>query len=169
MGKTIAKSKIFSVTVEVSDERLRQLKKAPEVVEKALEAAADWWRTGILPGHFERGAAAKYGYAPRSKAYVKKYPNANPLVRTGAMKADLLARAALRMQGRTLTMQANRLNFCPRMGDNDQDLYVTHSNRKANGYPNMKREIRLVTDAEREQLANIMAAEIEKGLAPKAD
>lgn len=52
---------------------------------------------GRLPSHFEVMAVNRYGYKPRSKRYqirkAKRYGTTAPLVRTGALKAAILANA----------------------------------------------------------------------------
>lgn len=52
---------------------------------------------GRLPGHFEFSAIAKYGYKPRSKKYsirkAKQFGTRAPMVRTGSLRASILANA----------------------------------------------------------------------------
>ena len=59
-----------------------------------LESMADEWHERYLPGHFEEGATAVYGYAQRKSKYLKRkrrlYGHQRPLVFTG--EALLLSR-----------------------------------------------------------------------------
>ncbi len=169
MSTHVSRGKIFYVSVEVDDERLKQFKKAPELMQDALQKGAFYYHTGIFPRHFEAGAAGRYGFAPRSQAYLKKKGGGKPdLVNSGRMKADLLARAALRSSGKMVTLQLTSrvLNLCPNMPETSTDLYVKHNNKSANGYPNLKRELRQVTDDERELIATAVTFDLEKNFGP---
>lgn len=168
MSKHISKGKFFSVEVVVDDERLKQFGKGSEIILEAVEEAANYHHTGILPRHFTPAAHDRYGYATRSKAYLKKKGGNPDLVRTGAMKAELLSKAAFRREakGVTLQMYSRVLNLVPNMPANSNDYYVKHSSSTARGYPNLKRELRLTTDDEREEVAVVAAKVIEDRLAP---
>lgn len=162
MATTISKGKMFSVVSAIPDAFLAALKAAPDIAEKALGAAADYWHTGILPKHFEIGASQKYDYAPRGPKYLKdrKKRGKPPLVYSGSLRHDLKARAAIKTTGKTgveLKMFARVLNFA-RTLENSPDKYVKHKNGV--GYPNLKREIKAVTDEEREQIANVIQDQI---------
>ncbi|MEI6236203.1 MAG: hypothetical protein WCT04_24370 [Planctomycetota bacterium] len=169
MSKTVARGKVFAVTVEVDDERLALFKKAPELVEKALDAGALYWQTGILPDHFKSGAGAKYGYAARSMAYIKRNGGKPYLTHSGQLRDDLLSKSATSMSGRTLTMKisSNVLNLVPAMSDSNEDLYVKHSNKKASGYPNLKREIRTMLSVEREQIMQVIEDSLRESFNPE--
>lgn len=166
MTTTVSKGRLYSVTVEVSDERLRAMRDAPELAEKGLMAGADFWHTGILPRHFQRSAHSTYDYADRTKKYKRRKRGAPDLVNTGAMAAELMGRAAFQRVGKAvnLKMYARALNFAPSMPANSSDHYVMHGSRRGRRgakYPNMKREIRAFTEAEREQVAEAIAQRLE--------
>jgi len=104
--------------VTVDDERLAQMKKAPELWKTALQAGADYWHTGILPKHFQTSAHGRYDYALRSKKY-RQFKHGKPdLVNKGSLRRDLAARADF-TQGASvvaLKMHARVLNLVPRDG-----------------------------------------------------
>jgi len=172
MSKTIAKGRLYSVTVEVSDERLKAIKDAPDATEKAMMAGADYWHSRILPEHFQRSAHAKYDYADRTRKYRMYRKRGRPdLVYSGAMASDLMSRASFQRvgQGVNLKMYARALNFAPSMPQNSSDHYVTHTSRgrkRRARYPNMKREIRAFNEADREAVAAVVAAELEHLFSP---
>lgn len=168
MSKTVSKGKMFAVTVEVSDERLRMMREAKGNAEDALIKGADFWHTGILPKHFEKGAGAVYNYAPRSGTYLKQSRKRGKplLVYSGSLRQDLRSKASFQKVGTgvNLKMFARVLNFAPTMPENSADLYVKHKNGR--GYPNLKREIKAVTDDDREKVAEVVAAELEHLFTP---
>lgn len=174
MSTTISRGKMFAVTVEVSDERLRAMKEMKGNAEDALMAGADYWHTGILPKHFEQGAAAKYGYAVRSKNYIVQMRRRGglPLLYTGSMRDELESRASFQRVGMSvnLKMFAHSLNFAPTMPENSDSTHVRHSTRARSGrgalYPNLKREIKIITDDEREAVAVVITKELERSMAP---
>lgn len=162
---------MFRVSVEVADDRLKAMTAAPELSAAAIQAGADYWHTGILPKHFEAGAGAVYGYAARSITYLKdRRKSGKPsLVFSGSLRRDLKARAAFKTSGKTtveLKMTARVLNFVPNMAQNDQDYYVKHKNSR--GYPNLKREIKLMTDDEREAVAAVTTKQLALSFDPAA-
>ena len=63
----------------------------------------------------------------------------------------------------TLKMTAKVLNFAPRMGENDQDLYVRHKNGR--GYPNTKREVKAMTPDERDAIAAVIVNNLNRAFA----
>lgn len=164
----ITKGKIFRLTVEVSDERLKAMREAKGNAEDALMAGAEYWHDGILPKHFEKGAGSVYGYAPRAAKYLRDpRKGAKPaLVFTGSLRQDMTKRAAYQRVGSAvnLKMTARVLNFAPAMPENSGDLYVKHKNGR--GYPNLKREIKAFTEDEREMVAAVVAADLERSFAP---
>lgn len=166
MSKTIAKGRLFSVTTEVNDDRLRAMRDAPELAEKALIAGADYWHTGILPKHFEKSAHSVYDYADRSKAHNKRKQGRPDLVFSGSLRRDLKAKASFQRvgQGVNLKMTARVLNFVPRMAENSLDRYVKH--KKGRGYPNLKREIKAQTPQDREDVASVVTSTLESLFAP---
>jgi len=170
MSKTITKGALFSVQVEVDDERLAALKNAPDVVDKALQTAVEYWHTKVLPEHFKKDAHAKYGYAQRSRNYLKQQRGKPDLVASGSLARDLKARASFNFKKSAIEMRmtARVLNLVPRMQETNPDSYVQHGGRRgAKKYPNLKREIRVVIDAEHEALAAVFSKEVEIGLQAK--
>jgi hypothetical protein len=151
---------MFRVTVALDDERLAVFRKAPDLCMKALQAGADHWHTKILPRHFNSEAHGKYDYAQRSRDYLKSKHGVPDLVSSGSLRRDLKSTASFVEGGSVmeLRMHARVLNFAPAMPENSFDRYVTQ--RKAGrgvGYPNMKREIKAITDDEREAVAQVVA------------
>jgi len=159
---------LFRITVEVDERRLSQMRRAPELAQAALQAAADFWHTGILPEHFTGKAHARYGYAARSISYMKssKKRGKPDLVFSGSLARDLRARASFSQKSTSveLRMTARVLNLVPRMAENSTDIYVQQKGGR--GYPNLKREVKAIIDSEREQLAEVVAAELEKAFGP---
>jgi hypothetical protein len=146
------------VTVEVNDGPLKAMRAAPELAESALQSGADFWHKKILPRHFEKKAHDVYGYARRAINYLKNRAKGQKpdLVFSGGMRRELGGFAAFRKSGKTLElkMTARALNFAPRMNENDESLYVQHKNGR--GYPNLKREIKAITDDERAEVAEVV-------------
>jgi hypothetical protein len=167
--KTVSKGKLFRVTTVIDDDRLKQLRKAPEILYAAVEVGAEYWHSRILPGHFESGASGKYGYAPRSLAYIRRNKGKPSLVHSGSMRNDLTARAQFKQTAGSveLKMTARALNFAPQMPQNTADLYVV--SRKGRGYPNMKREIMVVLEDEREAIAEVVTRELEQKFKPTGE
>lgn len=173
MSITISSGKAFTVYFEMDDTILRAMRKAPAAAERAMAAGADWWHSKILPEHFKKDAHGHYGYAERTKAYMKQARKGTKpdMVYSGAMRRQLIGRYAFkyaRGSGGQLTMSARALNFVPKMSNDDPSLYVKHSNTTKNGYPNMKREIKVITEDEHEAIGRIVQAELE-GSFPTAD
>jgi len=177
MSQTISKGRIFSVAVEVDDDRLAQMKKAPELTQKAMQHGADFWHGKIFPGHFDPPAHGKYGYADRSFKYRKSKHGIPDLVKTGSMKRDLTSAARYRLMGSGATLEmkmwARVLNFSPVAagGENSQDLYAPMKPKKRGGgprapYPNMRRELKIVLEDEREAIAVEMANKLEESFGP---
>jgi len=139
----------------------------------ALRAGAEYWHTGIVPAgmtskpggiladHFEAGVQSKYGYAPRSPSYLKQKGGRPSLVFNGSLRRDLKVSPAYIIGARNaivLNMRARIFNLVPNLPQNSEDLYVKHKNGR--GYPNLKREIRVVTDDEREMIAKVVQVKL---------
>jgi len=167
MSTTIARSSMFTVYTTVNEERLKQFRRSPEICLRAMQTGANYWHTGILPEHFKKPASAMYGYARRSTAYLKspKKGSKPDLVQSGSMRRELLARAEFRAMrtGVELRMHARILNVLPNMPQNSLDHFVRQKvGKKLRNYPNLKREIKVVTQVEAELIAQIVTAEIER-------
>jgi len=159
--RVASKGRIFGFTVDIGDELLAKLKGFPDILQKANEDGARYWHGEILPKHFEPSAHAKYGYAQRAKNYLKQtYKRGLPdLVFTRSMQTEMTTRIGelkATARGAAVKLRAKTLNFCPNMGENNQDLYVTHAARNGHrrSYPNLKREIKVVLDEERQAVAD---------------
>lgn len=65
----------------------------PRVTKEALARVLRWWHAILLKEHFKPGAAAKYGYKPRSPRYLarkkRKLGHTIPLVHSGLMRRSL--------------------------------------------------------------------------------
>ncbi len=169
MSTTISKGKMFRVTTAVDDCAAQGHAQAPELATQALQVGADYWHTGILPLHFRSGAAGTYGYAARSSTYLKDHRKSGkpPLIFSGSLRRDLTSRAAFKIGAANtveLKMQARVLNFAPAMPANSDDLYVRHKNGR--GYPNIQREVKAITDDERESVAVVITADLERSFDP---
>lgn len=153
--KTVTKGVLFRLTVEVDSDTLVAMGKVPELAAKAMQAGADYWHTKVLPWHFEPFAHGKYGYASRGKPDRRKVGKPD-LVFTGKMQQDLLLRAAFSIVGQAvvLRMQARTLNFVPAMPENSDAVTVVRSNGRP--YPNMKREIKAMTDSDRKAVGAVV-------------
>lgn len=162
MAVVVSKGQVFRVTLAISDVRLQQMAEAPSLAAEAMQAGADYWHSKILPRHFDKDARGRYGYAPRSRYYSRnKAKGQKPdLVFSGSLRRDLRARAAyvIGKGSVELKMTARVLNFVPNMPQNSADLYVKQRNGK--GYPNMKREIKEITDEERAVIAAVVKAKL---------
>lgn len=170
--KIESRGRIFGVVTEVSDSLLKNLRNSPEVLQKANAAGAEYWHTGILPGHFEKPAHGKYGYARRAVNYLKtRAKGGKPdLVNSGSMRREMLHNRQITATatGAKLKLRARVLNLVPSMQENDQNLYVTHTSRNGGRrtYPNLKREVKVILDDEREDVAKVVAHSIQEGIKP---
>ncbi|MCL2647736.1 MAG: hypothetical protein FWD61_12120 [Phycisphaerales bacterium] len=162
-GTHASKTQLFYATIVINPQLLNAIKSAPDIARTALDAAADYWHTKILPLHFARDAAEKYDYAPRTDRYLrqkrKRWGGRPDLMYSGSLRRDLTTKAAIKQMGSDrhvvveLRMWARVLNFVPNMNYDDTSKRVKHSNSTHIGYPNMKREIRAITPEENEALA----------------
>ena len=126
-------------------------------VDRALkrmwEEVGKYWQEHMLPRHFERGAAGRYGYQPRSKKHkqrkarsfrkgVAQAPDID-LLMTGRSRADLSRPAAIRAYPTrfSLTMRADRSYFSMR----------PYKSR----HPAMGEEVTRVTPQENAELARL--------------
>ena len=168
---TSTRASLFRVTVAVDEDRLRRMKHAPDAAAAAVRAGAEYWHDRVLPRHFEPEAHGKYHYAPRALTYLEnRGKRGKPdLVFSGSLRSDLISRAAYKETGRStieLRLTARVLNLVPNMPQNSADLYVKHNGGR--GYPNLKREIKAITDDEREAVAQVIAGTFERALAPSS-
>lgn len=67
-------------------------------IRMGLRNATLFWQREMAAGHFEQGAAGKYGYAPRTKKYqirkAKRWGHQQPLVWTGVTRDWVRSRFA---------------------------------------------------------------------------
>ncbi|MCA9010356.1 MAG: hypothetical protein KDB01_11445 [Planctomycetaceae bacterium] len=86
---------MMDMSVVIEEENLSE--RAVNQVVKVTGSLVMQEHRGRLPGHFEVIAVKKYGYKPRSKRYqirkAKQYGTTAPLVRTGSLRAAILANA----------------------------------------------------------------------------
>lgn len=148
------------------------MKKAPDVAAAAMQAGAEYWHDGILPEHFKTGASAKYGYAPRAVNYLKSRGKSGkpPLVFSGSMRKDLTSRAIYKqLAGGAIDVRmfARVLNLATNMPNNSPDLYVRHKNGR--GYPNTKREVKVLLEEEREAIADVCVKHLQAAFDPAGD
>jgi hypothetical protein len=160
----ISNAAMFRVTFAVDEGILRAMKAAPDLASQAIQKAAEDWHDKILPNHFKKEAHSLYNYAERSPSYLRQSfkSGKNDLVYRGGLAHDLKSRASYQIGAQlsvSLKMSARVLNFVPRMAENDQSLKVTH--RDGRSYPNLKREIKAITPAEQEALAQSITARLE--------
>jgi len=165
MATTISKGRMFRVTTTVDDARLKQMRDAPNSAARAVQDGAEFWHSGILPIHFKIGASSRYGYAARAVSYLKdrRKNGKPPLVFSGSLRKDLTARAAFKVGAQAsvdVKLSARVLNLAPAMPENSADAYVKHKNGR--GYPNLKREVKAMTDDDRENIAIVTAASLER-------
>ena len=161
MAATISKGRLLSVFVQYDEQKLAALRKTPELIQAAMQRSAEYWQTGILPEHFKKEASEKYGYAPRTKKYLKRKGYKPSLILSGSLRRDLRSRAQFKVQrtGVELRMTARVLNLAPTMAENNQDLYVAR--KGTHGYPNLKRELKVVLSEEQAAIAAIVTKELE--------
>ena len=109
-----------------------------ELLRESHADIGDHWVRTMLPGHFERGAREKYGYAARSKGYLARKTNvwrkgkaAPPfldLVFSGDMRRVMLSVVSVRgfPSRTTITMVApNYMTFRPKGNQPDKHAEVT--------------------------------------------
>jgi hypothetical protein len=158
--RIVSKGRIFGFETVISDELLDRLRKQPEILQTANAAGARHWHTHILPRHFEPAAHGKYGYAPREPRYVKSKHGKPDLVNTGSMKQEMLSflQITATATGAQAKLRARTLNLVPNMQENDQNYFVTQRLKKGGTrpYPNLKREVKIVLDEEREAIAEVV-------------
>lgn len=157
--KAIGKGKLFRAVFEVDDALYKNMQRSPELAEQATMAGAMFWHDGVLKRHFDKDARGRYGYEPRSGSY----PHDNrkgykpDLVYSGSLRHDMLTRATYRAVGKTIEarMYGRVFNFLPNLPQNTDAKTVRLKDGK--GYPNLKREIRVVTQEEAENVAQVVA------------
>jgi hypothetical protein len=160
--KVVSKGRIFGFTTEISDELLDRLGKQPEILQKANAAGATYWHSGILPQHFEASAHGKYHYATRASKYLKsRGKQGKPdLVFSGSMKQEMLSflQVTATATGAQAKLRARVLNVVPNMAENDQNYYVRQTLKRGGTrpYPNLKREVKVILDDEREAVAEVV-------------
>lgn len=157
---------MLPITISVKTRPPEGSKRAWNAATKAaFQAAGKVWHERFLPDHFKPGAAAQYGYRPRSRKYLEAKLRAgkkgkaedggtSPLVYTGLMR-DLLTnhpiyrayptRVSIRMPG-------------PR--------YVGMRVFKAN-QPNKGAEVTKVLPSQKQQLAAVIKSTIRAELAKR--
>lgn len=157
MSTTVSRSQMFTVTTTVNDQVFDLMKRTPEVAEAAKLASAKYWHNGILPEHFKAGVQSRYGYAPRSHSYQRSQHRGKPLlVLSGSLRNDLTRAAQFKTIGGSATelkMFSRVLNLAPTMPQNSDDLYVKRKGTR--GYPNLKREIKVITADENESISEV--------------
>lgn len=173
MTTTISKGKMFRVYVTVDDDRLRAMRRAPEAAEESLREGAAFWHSKIFPKHFLPPAANRYGYAARSATYMKQRAGKSgpakagkpALVFTGVMREQLTRAASFQKSGKSvaLKMSARVLNFVKLPENSDQPKV---SQRGGRLYPNMKKEIKAITDDEQDAVSQVVATVLSKKLDP---
>jgi len=131
------------------------MRRAPEILKEGVQKAAMFWHERNLPKHFIRGAGVRYGYAERTRKYLKRKKNKPHLVFSGGMEQQIKSRATfkIRQGGVDVRMTARALNFVPNVAES-LALKVRHTDGRM--YPNIKREIKVVTTDERVEMANIV-------------
>lgn len=127
-----------------------------------LEASAIW-QERYAPKHFRPGAAKKYGYKRRSKAYQKRkrrvMGHGTPLVWTGESKRWVETR-----RGRP-RISKNGSRFTARLAVKTPDyFYKYHLDRTG---PDKAAEATLTTDDEADELADIVSDNIDAAMASR--
>ena len=173
--RTISKGQIFSVTTEVDDTLLEKMRQSPDLASQANAEGAKYFHSKLLPQHFKSGAFAKYGYARRGVKYVKSKRGIPNLIsppssgHSGSMRRELLAMSSYRRtRGVELRMSARVLNLAPSMPQNSDAMKVKQPGKKGHVYPNMKREIKVVTPDEKKDIALVVRAKLNQLYAPAA-
>lgn len=86
---------MLDMSAIIEDENLSE--RAVNQVVKVCGSLVMQEHRGRLPGHFEFGAFAKYGYKKRTRKYqiqkARRFGTTAPLVRTGALRAAILRNA----------------------------------------------------------------------------
>lgn len=167
MEMKISKGQMFTVSTAIDDERLKKLKRTPEIIQEAILVGAEYWHANILPQHFKKDASPRYGYAQRSKDYLRKKGTKPDLIMSGSLARDVKGRATFKTMRTAieLKMHARVLNLVPNMPQNSADHYVRIKSKDGmRNYPNLKREIKIVTAGEAEAVAKVVVAELERRL-----
>jgi len=124
------------------------LKSTPRITTEALKETPRLWHARFFRRHFQGGAAARYGYRPRSTKYVlrkkRKFGHTAPLIYTGLMRKQL---------GRGIFVTGNRYRA---KGVMHGPRYVFMRQTAINNRPYLAGEVTaLAPDEERELTAHL--------------
>lgn len=138
---------------------------------EAHRAAGEHWHQRMLPLHFRRGAAATYGYQPRSDKYLAnkdRWARRGKLVNgkrvTGGRQDDLVLTGRLAQKVKEwATLMAYPGRVTVRMIG---PVYATFRPNRPNGssQPDKPKEITRVIPVEAELLANLVSQKIQEGI-----
>lgn len=131
-----------------------------QISKEAWTEAGDHWHEKILPKHFRQGAAAEYGYAPRSRAYMKQKAASKGHQRPDVYKGDL-ERQVLRLRD----VRAIRAR-----GESEGAVNVKLSGprylhqRQQPRQPNLALELSTVSERDADELADVIGEHVTAGL-----
>jgi hypothetical protein len=83
---------VYSIAIGITSEppMSKYSRRLNAVMKEVQREVADYWADRMLPGHFEHGAAEKYGYAPRTTAHERRKRQKPPLVFSGFGREQIL-------------------------------------------------------------------------------
>jgi hypothetical protein len=153
IGTVVIKS---NGAVRLTDARLARAD-MNRILKESWREPADHWHGEMLPRHFTHGAAQRYGYQTRTKAYnIRKrriFGHTRELVFTGQGRAlTRIKRITSTSKGCRVRMQGARVfNFRRRREDGKLS-------------PDMKSELRTITTSEQRRLVRVLDKAIDKRL-----
>ena len=95
-----------TITYVASPEVTRR--QLPKIVKEALLEVGEDWHKRILPKHFTREGARRYGYRDRTKEHQRRkgrrFGHQDPLVFSGDMKRQVLRRQEIKATSKKMTV-----------------------------------------------------------------
>lgn len=137
---------IMRVAIRYDPPPSRYARKIKEVSREAYRAGMEFWHANILPGHFQTGAEAKYGMAPRTPGHEKKkrqrHHGGQPLVFSGFAKSKILGPPRIRAYPTRATMELYAPSY--------------FRDKPAAGQPDMAAEVFRIAESEKPRIHRVM-------------
>jgi len=150
----------YRIQVTIDPEPRKARGAVREVLRESHRAQAGDWHHRYAPGHFSRGAAAKYGYRPRSPSYKRRKraaakagtakPGRRPLVFSGLTELRVRSAGSVKAFPTRATLQL----YTP--------SYIRI--RPRGNRPNLAEELLRILRGEGNQLGERFAKKTERGL-----
>ncbi len=141
-----------------------------EVLRAAYEDLGAFWHRKLLPRHFRKGAQDRYGYRPRSAAYLRRKKRdaargraieggTTPLVYTGLLRRLMTRSAIIRGFPTRARVEMERPSYMPIRKTPFTTVRGRVVARKADQPPIFEEATRVI-DAEAVELANYLAERV---------